>query len=222
MFSPDQFTHIFPPSILCITTPWYYFWGTTFIIRNWKCYGKKSEQRSACPNELVPYLAMRCLYQGMCGWGYIWPKVSLLKVVANLGMRCLYQGWGTSDQCCNKLGHKMSLWGVGMWGRVGAWGWGLVQVLGQGFIWPKISLHEVGPTWPQEVFMGVYIWPKVILLAVVPHLAKKCLYLGGVWPKVSLTWSSSKLGHKMLLPGGYIWPKVSLTQRLIKGQADLQ
>ena len=34
MFSPDQFTHILPSSIWCITTPRYYFQGTTFIIRN--------------------------------------------------------------------------------------------------------------------------------------------------------------------------------------------
>ena len=40
MFSPDQFTHILPPSIWCITMSQYYLWGTTFIIRNQKCYGK--------------------------------------------------------------------------------------------------------------------------------------------------------------------------------------
>ena len=34
IFSPDQFTHILPPSIWCINTPRYYFWGTTFIITN--------------------------------------------------------------------------------------------------------------------------------------------------------------------------------------------
>ena len=77
MFSPDQFTHILPPPIWCINTPRYYFWGTTFIIRNQKCYGKKSEQRSACPNELVLLLTMRCFYQGVWGWGYIWAKLSL-------------------------------------------------------------------------------------------------------------------------------------------------
>ena len=40
MLSPDQFTHILPPSIWCITTGRYYFCGTTFITRNQKCYGK--------------------------------------------------------------------------------------------------------------------------------------------------------------------------------------
>ena len=42
MSSPDHFTHILTPSIWCNTTPRYYFWGNTFMIRNQKCSGKKS------------------------------------------------------------------------------------------------------------------------------------------------------------------------------------
>ena len=69
MFSPDQSTHILPPSIWCITTPRYYFHGTTFIIRNQKCSGKNSakgtsELRSTRPN-FIPFLASRCLYIGV-------------------------------------------------------------------------------------------------------------------------------------------------------------
>ena len=49
IFPPGQFTHILPPSILCFTTPRYYFLGTTVIITNQKCYGKKSDQISTWP-----------------------------------------------------------------------------------------------------------------------------------------------------------------------------
>ena len=76
------------PSIWFITTTRYYFWGTTFIITNQKCYGKKSDQMSTWPQAspvggmsdqmstwptVVSHLATRCL----CLMGYIWPKVSL-------------------------------------------------------------------------------------------------------------------------------------------------
>ena len=43
IFCLDQFMHILPQSIWYITTTWYYFLGTTFIITNGKCYGKNQK-----------------------------------------------------------------------------------------------------------------------------------------------------------------------------------
>ena len=104
-----------------------YYYTKVLLSRNYsyyqKCYGKKSEQRSAYPNALVPNLTMRGLYQGV---GVHLSKVSLLKVVQNLAMRCLYWGWDTSDQRSTKLGHEMSLPGDGLGAGVGVsgQGWG--------------------------------------------------------------------------------------------------
>ena len=102
MFSPDQFTHILPPSIWCITTPRYYFWGTTFIISNLKCYGKNSakgtsELRSTRPN-FIPFLATRCLYGRVClTAGHSDPKAHQIArwpdIVLLLATRCLQWGY---------------------------------------------------------------------------------------------------------------------------------
>ena len=151
---------------------------------------------SAWP-EVVPKLALRCLY-----WGYIWPKVSLT--------------WSSS-----KLGHEISLLG-GMSDQRSAWP-EVVQLFATrclycGYIWPKVSLnwsssklgHKMSlpggqPAWCRntlghEMFLlgvgalcrgtlggwsirnfgvGGYIWPKVSLPKGVPNLAMGCLYTGG-------------------------------------------
>ena len=92
IFCPDQFTHILPPSIWCITTPRYYCQRTAFILTNQKCYGK-SLTKVNLP-KVVAHLATACLYQG---GGYIWPRVSLPKVVTHLGHEISLLG-GLSDQ----------------------------------------------------------------------------------------------------------------------------
>ena len=94
------------------------------------------------------------------------------------------------------------------------------------YIWPKVSLTWNSSKLGQEMSLlgGTSdqrsAWPEIV-----PNLATQCLNLGVhltvgqpdlkqfqtwsqdvapggyIWPMVSLTWSSSKLGHKMLLPG---------------------
>ena len=94
-----------------------------FFIRNCKCYRKKSEHRAASPNELVPHLAMRCLYQGV-GVHLIkgQPGQSSTKLGHEMSLM-----WGTSDQSSTKHGHKMSLPVVGAEAGVGQ-GWAGVQL----------------------------------------------------------------------------------------------
>ena len=69
-------------------------WGTTFIIRNQKCDGKKSgkgitELKATRPN-FIPFLATSCLYQG----GYVWVQVSLTQRLTTCHADLmLYHSW---------------------------------------------------------------------------------------------------------------------------------
>ena len=189
---------------------------------------------------------MKCLYWGqgaLGGWGrgYIWPKVSLPKVVPNLAMRCPYSMWGKGSK-----------------------GWGIRVVGAGGTSDQRSACSKKYQTCPQDVFTGWrkegvrgaggirgfgvvgVIWPMTGLPKIVPNLVSltwsntnlgswMSLLEGHIWPKVSLTWNSSKVGHEMSLLGGtsdqrsawcevvpllatrcfycggYIWPKVSLS-----------
>ena len=64
--------HILPPSIWCITTPWYYFQGTTFIITNQKCCGSLTKGQPAWSSNTLGH-EMSLLGKGACGireWGH--------------------------------------------------------------------------------------------------------------------------------------------------------
>ena len=184
------------------------------------CWGSTSDQRPAWP-EVVPNLAMRCLYGGE-GWGHLGAggtsdqRSGLPKVVPHLAMSLW--GWGKG-------------WGVGILGAGGFRGiWSRGGTSDKESTCPKVvphlalrCLYEGGERggvlgfWEQGALGGfgageVHLTKsQPVQSSTKPH-HKMPLLVEYVWPKVCLTWSISKLGHEMSLLG------VHLTE----GQPDMK
>ena len=175
MFSPNQFTHILPLSIWCITTARYYFHETTFITRNQKCDEKICQRyiwAQVTRNNLVLVLATWCLW-----WG--WRCQGANRDVGGAG-GILGLHMKTKSVYCKELMKTQD---------------GLLQTIEHEL---RSMGHKFVPLLATRCLYWGYIWLKVSLT----QRLNKCQDdLTSYWAQVNCTYVSTTVGHQMPLLG---------------------